>query len=174
MKRLSRVFFRMSFKKQLILVFLAATLMTLVISILVIKLQISSLQLHTEMNLASLNYNDYRLATCLTARTIKSGLLSYFYTLSQQLEQLVLSHTYFTSNPNGYASNESANPLKFTSQFPAAPDYSVPAQFQYSGSSSNCYPGFSYFDVQLPYLFSMTPDNIKRINILFIDSTNLS
>ena len=173
MKKAGNYFARMGFKRQLILAFIATTLMTLVISIVVIKLQIASVQFHTDMDLESLNYADYQTATSLTAKTIKSGLLSYFFTLSQLLDQLSLSNKYFLSHPNSYTSNEATTPLQKTSSFTESPNYSTAAQYQYQDNSI-FYPQFSYFDVLLPNLFSMTPEHIKRFNILFINPSNLS
>lgn len=175
MKALRNYFVRMGFKRQLILTFVATTLLTLVISIIVIKEQIGSVREHTDMDLKIINSDDYQTATCLTAKTIKSGLLSYFFMLSQLLEQLSLSQEYFGQSPNSYASNETDYPLLFTANYTAQPDFSAPAQFIYNSSLlQNCYPSYSFFDVQLPYMFSTTPTTIKRINVLFINPQNLN
>jgi len=55
MQKVRNFFVQMGFKRQLILAFIATTVMTLIISIVVIKTQIASMQSSTEAELATIN-----------------------------------------------------------------------------------------------------------------------
>jgi hypothetical protein len=174
MKGIKHYFRSMSFKKQLILVFIATTVMTLIVSIVIIKVQVDTVKDETNSDLLDVNYGDYRSSTSLTALTIKSGILSYIFTLSQLLQQISTTYDYFqTNNPNSYISNETNYPLKLTSQFGATPDYTMPAQYQYANNGLS-YAEFSFFDVLMPQLLSMTREIIKRLNILFINPSKIT
>jgi hypothetical protein len=94
--------------------------------------------------------------------------------LSQQLYNLQLTHEYFQSSPGIFNSTESTSPLNPPSSFTASPNYSSPALLKFDSTNSNNYEEFSYFDVMLPTLLASSPDIVKRINILFINPTNLT
>jgi hypothetical protein len=49
----------------------------------------------------------------------------------------------------------------------------MPAQYQYANNGLS-YAEFSFFDVLMPQLLSMTREIIKRLNILFINPSNLA
>ena len=105
MKSVAAYFNSLSLKKQFIVSFLITTLMTLIVSIVVMKIQIKQLKDSTNLQLDQLNNADYVLSTTLTAKTIKSSILSYFFELSKKIDQLHDCYHYFTDYPQVYVSS---------------------------------------------------------------------
>lgn len=82
MNKIGQYLNRMSLKKKFVLTFLSTTVLTLIVAILVIKVQVTNVQTYTNSRLDQLNTADYVQSTADTAQNIRLGILSYFFSLS--------------------------------------------------------------------------------------------